>query len=469
MAIVLFGAGNIGRMVKDSLKPKSVDYYVDNNSFGKNIDSVEVRSFEYLRRNIAGAVIVITTSLKNACAIAKQLEQSDIFNFIYWKELFTEFDDICEEAELFRNVCTEHLADNKEIAFVKSLLRYPMKTCMDSQVEFYFVDYFEFVHYLPIYEELVKRGIRTAMVTEPSVYNTKSTFNYEDTIQLLDDAGITHYTLANSNTPVAVTTQFPHNLSHYKNKKCHLAYGVSMTKGKSFILEKANCEGFDLIMVNGEFYRRMIIENGFKGQIINISYPRYREFFKSVKNKDSVLNKLGVHTSKPIIIYLPTYDDESSIQQYAMQINKLRGEYFIITRPHHCTWYRENKKNDLKRIFEISDLVVDPLSPLTDMAIIADYAICDARSGVMNEISFLNPEVKKIALLTNPDLNQFYIDITKFVDVVQTPDDLSKHLESIKHGDAYKEIRKSYTEDFYGKDVNKGIERAVEAIISLLG
>ncbi len=468
MSIILFGAGKIGQRVRDVFKPECIRCFVDNGKSGEIINRISVISFDELRKHKDDAEIVVSTSIQNSISIARQMEQEGINKFIFWKELFPEFEENKEEALLFRNSCKQKNVNVELVKKIRESLRFEMNSCEGSQVEFYFVDYFEFDHYLPLYEELLKRGIRAAMITEPAIYNTKATFNYEDAVKLLDNNGIAHYNLANRHAAVAITTQFPHNLDRYDGKKCHVAYGVSMTKGKSFILDQKNCKGFDLIMTNGEFYRQRIHDNGFKGKVVNISYPRYKAFFDEHAVKETILNELGVHTDKPILLYLPTYDEWTSIQKYASSIDMLRKDFFVITKPHHCTWYREEKKDDLKKLYDISDVVVDALFPLSDLAVVGDLAICDARSGVMNEISFLNPDIKKVAIMTNPDPEQFYIDISQFVDVVKMPQELQEHVRKLEEYDPFIEIRKEYTKYFYGDSVEAGIDSAVEAIISLL-
>ncbi len=468
MSIALFGAGDIGKVVQEAMKACSIVCFVDNNKSGEIINSVPVVSFDEFNKHYSDSLLIITTGIKNAESIADQLENDGITSFLYWKELYPGYVSDTGELSSFRGSRKKNTVDIRLAAMAREAIRYDMKNCRNSQVEFYFVDYFEFEHYLPLYEELNKRGIKAVMVTEPEVFNTKITFNYNDTINLLNSKGIEYYSVANADAPVAITTQFPHNLGHYKGKKCHVTYGVSMTKGKSFILENKNCDGFDLIMTNGEFYKSRIIENGFRGEVVDISYPKYKEFFENGAQRKDILERIGVYTDKQIIIYLPTYDEGASIQSYAVQIGQLRDEYYVITKPHHCTWYREDKKEDLRTLYDISDVVVDALFPLSDLAVIGDIAICDARSGVMNEVSFLNPEIKKLALLTNPDLNQFYIDISEFVDVVKSPEELRSHVVAMNYGDSYVESRKEYTRDFYGEDVSVGIEKAIDAIVALL-
>ena len=55
-----------------------------------------------------------------------------------------------------------------------------------SQIEFYLIDAFEIYHFLPIYNELLKQGIKTRIVAEPCKINTSGKwFDYNTAIRIL--------------------------------------------------------------------------------------------------------------------------------------------------------------------------------------------------------------------------------------------------------------------------------------------
>lgn len=463
--IILFGSGYICSLLLEILPAEKIEAIADNKRGGEDINGSTILDFEDYLKITGEAITIISTRLEYALDIASQFEENGIHDFLYWAEIVSKYDDVChQEARAFRSKYSNKQAHDM-VEAVKSLTEGLFRRCENSQVEFYFVDYFELSHYLPLYTGLKARGINAVMVCEPRIINKKKLFNYHDTIGLLEDKNIPYYTLSNPDAHVAVTTQFADNLCQYKNRKCHIAYGTSLMRGKAFILDKRNSEKFDLVLTNGDFYKEMIEEYVPGHNVVSVSYPRYADFFESPPDKGKIFSELGINTDKKILLYLPTYDDGSSIQEYADALASLRSRYFIISKPHHCTFYRDDKKKDLQRLYEISDIVVHALYLLSNIAIIGELAICDAKSGVMNEVSFLNSEIKKIAVFSNTDVNDFYIDPRQFVYCAFSPQEMLQGVNDMEAGDTFIEERKKYTDYFYSVDVASGLEKGINAII----
>ena len=58
------------------------------------------------------------------------------------------------------------------------------------------------------------------------------------------------------------------------------------------------------------------------------------------------------------------------------------------------------KKDDLKKLYDISDIVLEGNSSFANAAIQSDLAIIDAKSGASTEVPYLNPNVKILYLST---------------------------------------------------------------------
>lgn len=72
------------------------------------------------------------------------------------------------------------------------------KKDVKSEVEFYLVDAFEIYHYLPIYYELIKRGVNTKIISEPCSINIGgSYFDYNTAIKILEENNIDYSTECN--------------------------------------------------------------------------------------------------------------------------------------------------------------------------------------------------------------------------------------------------------------------------------
>ena len=92
------------------------------------------------------------------------------------------------------------------------------KKDVKSEVEFYLVDAFEIYHYLPIYYELIKRGVNAKIVSEPCSINIGGGyFDYNTAIKILEENNIDYSTECNPDTCVSITTQRSNILKKYKN------------------------------------------------------------------------------------------------------------------------------------------------------------------------------------------------------------------------------------------------------------
>ena len=172
----------------------------------------------------------------------------------------------------------------------------------NSEIEFYLINSFEIYHYLPIYNELLRQGIKAKIVAEPCKINTSKTwFDYKTAIKILRENNIDYCTKANPNAKIAITTQRAELLSKYKNKKINLSYGFGWTKNY-FINSIDSIKGFDYKFVHGEIQEKIL--NDYKtNSIVKIfGYPKYNDFLKNIPSKESVLNELDVKTNKPNVL-----------------------------------------------------------------------------------------------------------------------------------------------------------------------
>ncbi len=88
----LFGAGAIGINALHKLGSNKVLGFIDNNpsKAGENADGKTIYSLEYYLENGAGSTIVISTDVRNAYYISKQLREKNINNFVLFYDLMKE-------------------------------------------------------------------------------------------------------------------------------------------------------------------------------------------------------------------------------------------------------------------------------------------------------------------------------------------------------------------------------------------
>ena len=345
----------------------------------------------------------------------------------------------------FKWFCKERIGDKRIIhvgpikfAYHKHLIKnmfidLSLKQDKKSVVEFYLVDAFEIYHFLPIYKELVQRGIKTRIVAEPRSINIGGTwFDYNTAVKILKENHIDFCTKCNPDAQIAITTQRVNLLSKYKNKKINFSYGFGFTKNY-FINSKESVEGFDIKFVHGNYQQNLINGYGLPVKVIKFGYPKYQDFFHNLPDRKTLLNELNINTNKKIIVYFPTWDEDSSIQRFADKINKLRDKYFVITKPHHCTFRLPEKKQDLEKLYEISDMVLDGNYDFAHASLLGEIALCDAKSGASCEVPYLNRNIK--VLLLNPHKNddRYIPETNEYFTVVSNPTELAKNIEILEN------------------------------------
>lgn len=469
--MILFGSGNYGHAMLEFLGTENVAFFAHNGE--KEIleaggSKFTVLPFDEYLAHCQECYTIICASEAIEHEILTQLLENHIERFLLWEDITGIWNSDAEQrASKIRSQIGIPSYLNPVREYIKNLIerRIPLIRDSHSEVEFYVVDSFELSHFLPIYSGLRRRGVKTRIVAEPQAINAAASwFDYGRTIELLKKAGIEYSTLRNPCAKVAITTQFPDTLKYYQGLKFQVHYGTVWHRKRAFGFRKEVAEGFDCILTHGEFFKTLIAGISSKPCVVDISYPRYQEFFDCPPEKDTILKELGVNTDKPILVYYPTWDDYSSIQRYWNTIRALRKDFFVISKPHHCTWRLADKKRDLEALYECSDLVLNGTYHLEKTALIADCAICDASSGIVSEIVFLNNDIKEILLLENTDRTEFYVDINQFAACVKTPEELPDALSRIMRYDDKIHNRKILVNHLYSPDVHAGIQRALNAI-----
>ena len=145
-----------------------------------------------------------------------------------------------------------------------------------------------------------------------------------------------------------------------------------------------------------------------------------------------MLKKYNITTTKPVLVYFPTWDEDSSIQLFGDEINALRNQYYIITKAHHCTYRLPEKQQDKDKLYKISDYVLEGNCSFEDAAMLGDFALIDAKSGASTEVPYLNKEIKTILLSPRQNLYDYFNDdIIKNTHIINSPDVLKQEIDFI--------------------------------------
>lgn len=325
-------------------------------------------------------------------------------------------------------------------------------------VEFYLVDAFEIFHYEPLYHIMRENGVFARFIVEKNDINTSgSWFDYKTAKQILNEKELEYSEHCNRDADIAFTTQFSYILRKYTRAiKINMTYGCSFIKN-GFWINASGMKGFDYKFVNGWFTREKCLKKNIldENHIKVIGFPKYYTYEKKEDLKKTLYIELGIETKKPVLVYLPTWDEDSSIKLYCDNIMTLKKDFYVITKPHHCTYRLKEKKEDLKCIYEISDLVLDGNYDFMKTAWLGDVRICDAKSGAALESIYINSSIPTLFLSVRGNIDDsFYPEIYDVANaVVNKPENLIQNVIKI-YENSQMDYKPVSIERYLSKQVN---------------
>lgn len=336
------------------------------------------------------------------------------------------------------------------------------------KIEFYLVDAFEVFHYEPIWRALKKRGIDARIVAIPNKDNRvqdKDWFDFDRATNYLKEHHIPFETETNFSA-VGITTQAEYIIEPYKSLHIRLMYGLPVYP-QSWTYYPNATKPFDAILVHGKYYQRYLSQWKSIKQLPIIGYPIYDNLFAKHLNIERLRNKWQLDSSKPTLLYLPTWADNSSFDLFFETISKLQSEFQIIIKPHHCTLRIEPKRMDAMRLSGVR--IMTNAFDLPKLLTVADLVLTDARGGTLTEALVL--EKKVIGLIKDPlELAQWIepSGLTKLLPFVTEPNELRAQI--------YKTLEKNtlnpewivWAEDHVAFRDGTAGEQAAEAILKLI-
>ena len=254
----------------------------------------------------------------------------------------------------------------------------------------------------PFCLELQKRGFDCHLALHELFWKASygEHFNIDKAIKKANDWKVELKLKLNYDADIAVT-QWRSDwavFNLYKNLKAKISYGVVLNKLTDFPQDDFN---FDLYFVHGDFESELLKLNRVEEKrIVKIGFP---------KLKYQKIN-FNVQKTKPIITYLPTWDEFKCVDLAIEILKDYNKEYDIYIKPHPL-----QSKDDLKKlsIFNILDKDVT----IKSIVYFSDYIVGDLKSGVIFDVLYYNTNIPIIALSKKENLKYHY-DLYKELDLV---------------------------------------------------
>ena len=299
----------------------------------------------------------------------------------------------------------------------------------------------------PFCIEMKKRGYECHMALDKLFWKLSygEHFDIQKAIKKADKWGVKLNLRLNYEADIAVT-QWRVDwalFGLYKNLKARMSYGVGLNKKTNFA---ENDFRFDLYFVNGNLEKDVLIKNGVDiERIIQIGSP---------KLKYQKINYF-IQKTKPIITYLPTWDEFNCIDIAIQKLKLFRDKYDIYIKPHPL-----QSKEDLKKLSQFN--LLSKNITLKSVVEFSDIIVGDLKSGVLCECLYFK-DIPIFAFTQTKHLQFYYKSYKQFEDIITENKDINLNIRK----DKIKLIDYCFSEDkVYNFKVTK-ISPTIENITEL--
>ncbi len=277
-------------------------------------------------------------------------------------------------------------------------------------------------HFAPIIRALRELKVDARFVSPQRTPKSRK-IGWDDadrTEALLDSMKLPWGKEPNFDADAVLTIQTEDFIHDYRGKKFRMQYGVGLIPPTQTRTHDHG-QPFDYHLVHGPFGQRVQFRYHALAspmlpddRVKVIGYPRFDDWF-SWKDRPTWV------TSKPVLLWLPTWGRASSIDRYLEAIVALTDKYDVWVKPHHgtVTWERERMIKLAETPFRIIDFT-DPPEPSFAAASIV---LADLASGAFGEAVFLKKNV--VGLSSVQEVERLLLpDAQHSVPICTTPSDL---------------------------------------------
>lgn len=142
-------------------------------------------------------------------------------------------------------------------------------------------------------------------------------------------------------------------------------------------LQLANYNRFyDLILCFGR-YQISRLEFCRNTRFYAVGWPRLDSWFQHPEvDRDSILDYLNCDRYRPVLLWVPTFGELSSIPYYAESIAHLTDLYNVVVKPHDYTLLEEPENLKILRQMKMQTILTEPTDELL-LYLVADYVLSD--------------------------------------------------------------------------------------------
>jgi O-antigen biosynthesis protein len=335
------------------------------------------------------------------------------------------------------------------------------------KVEFYHIDAFEVPNYEPIWQNLRAMGVDARLVGVPDPYNAAASgwFDFERFKTYCHEHSLAFTTEADSTADIAVTTQNIDILKNYSCPRVRIMYGP-IAYPAAWGLQPHATKPFDAVLTHGKFYADLYSSLLRPEQLPIVGYPRYDNFFAGKLSRDVIRARWGVNDNKPVLVFLPTWGDNTAFEKFFLPLLHLSHRYQIVLRPHHCTLRFEPQRMAMLKASGL--LILENAFDLAEVYAGADVILSDARSGGLFEACLCN--VPTVGMVIDPAEITGWIahaSVDQMISVCSDPAQLEAAIESALTSKTQAEQREKWIEPRVAYRDGSAGRAAANALIKL--
>lgn len=238
-----------------------------------------------------------------------------------------------------------------------------------KNVAFVVLNYIQFYNVKIIIDALIKRQIPVDIYVPEG--KTEDGFDkmFDDVYTYIKKLGYSVSRQYDEKEYKIVLEPYPffHINAQYRMK---YKYGILSAKPNP-VYEPSQLLLYDVIFCNGKY------EQNYMSVFSKAVIAPNVKFFKFKRKK---------HVGKPILLYLPTYGLESSLDIISEAFKTLKKEYQIVIKFHHGTQFLNNEKDRLKNMENIFDKVYDSHTELASLLETADIVLSDNSGSIFEAL-----------------------------------------------------------------------------------
>ncbi|MFZ0888807.1 MAG: polysaccharide deacetylase family protein [Candidatus Binataceae bacterium] len=326
--------------------------------------------------------------------------------------------------------------------------------------------------FAPVLRALVKMGVDALFVSrrdDPALVGRRW-YDADTAEALFDRLQLPFERFPNPDADIALTISVRGEmLQGYRKLRARMMYGVGVVPYYSAPVSRA----FDLYLVHGSFNRRTSIQLLQFGRpalppdrVRTMGYPRFDAWFNNPPDPQTMRKKYGAESSKPALLYLPTWEDHrSSIDAFADSILALSDRFEILAKPHHLTLRWEPERVERLKSGQLQ--MLSPSMPPEEAFALADVVIADVSSGAFTEAIFLNKKV--VCLARKEEVESLLLpELKRQIPFCLVPEELSQKVSEALALDYRSGELQALRQEMFDTTNGADAARAAQAIVEFV-